>query len=227
MPAGRLLIASGVKLKRQGELHAISQKTWRSASILPKLKAIDWRNCGESKTNWPTGRVQTTAQIALPFYFMVAGGAAQSTVGLMMTPWPAVIMIIAPISGRLSDKYPAGLLCGVGLVILTASLGLMLNVPPTAELSGVAWRMALCGIGFGFFQSPNVRAIVSAAPRHRSGIAGGMMSTARLIGQTIGGAIVAAMFAITGKSKPIALALEPSRFSVTKCVLICKKAFLW
>ena len=141
-----------------------------------------------------TYAAQTIAQIALPFYFQVAGGATQAAVGLMMTPWPAVIMIVAPVSGRLSDRYPAGLLCGVGLAVLTGGLCLMLRIAPDASLADVAWRMALCGIGFGFFQSPNVRAIVSAAPANRSGVASGMMSTARLTGQTIGGAVVAMIF---------------------------------
>ena len=144
-----------------------------------------------------TYAAQTIAQIALPFYFQVAGGATQAAVGLMMTPWPAVIMIIAPISGRLSDRYPAGLLCGLGLAVLTGALCLMLRIAPDASLADVAWRMALCGIGFGFFQSPNVRAIVSAAPANRSGVASGMMSTARLTGQTIGGAVVAMIFGFT------------------------------
>jgi DHA2 family multidrug resistance protein-like MFS transporter len=57
--------------------------------------------------------------------------------------------------------------------------------------------MMVCGIGFGFFQSPNNRAIISAAPRHRSGAASGMLSTARLTGQTIGGVMVALLFAFT------------------------------
>ena len=140
---------------------------------------------------------QTIAQIALPFYFLVAGGLAQGTVGLMMTAWPAVIMIVAPVSGRLSDRYPAGLLCGVGLVVLAAGLGLMLFVPPDASLPQVAWRMAICGIGFGFFQSPNVRALISAAPRNRGGVASGMMSTARLTGQMLGGLTVAMVFGFT------------------------------
>jgi DHA2 family multidrug resistance protein-like MFS transporter len=144
-----------------------------------------------------TYAAQTIAQISLPFFFQVVGGVSQAMVGLMLTPWPAVIMIVAPVSGRLSDRYPAGLLCGVGLAILTVGLGLLLQIAPDASLENVAWRMAVCGIGFGFFQSPNVRAIVSAAPRNRSGVASGMMSTARLTGQTIGGVIVAMVFGFT------------------------------
>ena len=58
--------------------------------------------------------------------------------------------------------------------------------------------MALCGAGFGLFQSPNNRAIITSAPRERSGGASGMLGTARLLGQTIGAALVALMFSLAG-----------------------------
>ncbi len=140
---------------------------------------------------------QTVAYLALPFYFQVAGGFSQSHVGLLITPWPAVVVFIAPLSGRLSDKYPAGLLGGIGLAVLTVGLLLARQLPPDAAFVDVVWRMMICGIGFGFFQSPNNRAIITAAPRHRSGAASGMLSTARLTGQTVGGVTVALVFAIT------------------------------
>jgi DHA2 family multidrug resistance protein-like MFS transporter len=140
---------------------------------------------------------QTVAFLALPFYFAVAGGMSQSRIGLLITPWPAVVVIVAPIAGRLSDKYPAGLLGGLGLAVLTAGLLLMLALPADPAFLDVVWRMMVCGIGFGFFQSPNNRALISAAPRARSGVAGGVLSTARLTGQTIGGVMVAVIFALT------------------------------
>ena len=140
---------------------------------------------------------QTVAFLALPFYFAIAGGMSQSHIGLLITPWPAVVVVVAPIAGRLSDKYPAGLLGGVGLAVLTVGLLLMLGLPPDPPFAEVVWRMMVCGIGFGFFQSPNNRALISAAPRARSGVASGVLSTARLTGQTIGGVAVAVIFALT------------------------------
>ena len=140
---------------------------------------------------------QTIAFLALPFTFAVAGGMSQSHVGLLMTPWPAVVVIVAPIAGRLSDSYSAGLLGGIGLAVLTAGLLLMVALPPDPTFLTVVWRMMACGIGFGFFQSPNNRALISAAPRSRSGVASGLLSTARLTGQTIGGVIVSIIFALT------------------------------
>ena len=58
--------------------------------------------------------------------------------------------------------------------------------------------MAVCGLGFGLFQSPNNRTIVSAAPKARSGAAGGMLATARLLGQTTGAVAVGVAFHLAG-----------------------------
>jgi MFS transporter, DHA2 family, multidrug resistance protein len=141
---------------------------------------------------------QTAAFLALPFYFAVAGGMSQSRIGLLITPWPAVVVVVAPIAGRLSDRYPAGLLGGVGLGVLTAGLLAMLTLPADPGFVSVAWRMMVCGAGFGLFQTPNNRAMLTAAPRSRSGVASGMVSTARLTGQTIGGVMVAVVFGLAG-----------------------------
>lgn len=139
---------------------------------------------------------QSIAYLALPFYFAVAGGMSQSHIGLLITPWPAVVVVVAPIAGRLSDRYPAGLLGGIGLAVLCAGLVSLLSLPPDPPFAQVVWRMMLCGAGFGFFQSPNNKALISAAPRSRSGVASGVLSTARLTGQTIGGVTVALTFGL-------------------------------
>jgi DHA2 family multidrug resistance protein-like MFS transporter len=60
----------------------------------------------------------------------------------------------------------------------------------------VVWRMMIAGIGFGFFQSPNNRALIAAAPRSRSGVASGVLATARLTGMTTGGVTVAVIFGL-------------------------------
>ena len=137
---------------------------------------------------------QTIMYLAVPFYFAIAGGMSQTHIGLLITPWPAVVMIVAPIAGRLSDHYPAGLLGGVGLAVLCGGLLTMLSLPPDPPALDVVWRMLISGAGFGFFQSPNNRALIAGAPRSRSGAASGVISTARLTGQTIGGVIVAIIF---------------------------------
>jgi len=148
---------------------------------------------------------QTMAFLALPFWFVAASGASQTQIGMLMTPWPLMLVVIAPIAGRLSDRHSAGLLGGLGLAVMSIGLLLVLNLAPDAGFWNVAWRMALCGAGFGFFQTPNNRTLIGSAPRERSGAASGMLSTARLLGQTTGGALLALVFGLsTGAGENIA-----------------------
>jgi DHA2 family multidrug resistance protein-like MFS transporter len=137
---------------------------------------------------------QMLAFVSLPFLFQSVLGRSVVETGLLMTPWPLAVAFAAPLAGRLADRYPAGLLGGIGLAVFASglfSLSLLGDNPATLD---IVWRMALCGLGFGFFQSPNNRTIVGAAPRERSGAAGGMLATARLLGQTTGAVSVAAGF---------------------------------
>jgi len=106
-------------------------------------------------------------------------------------------VVMAPIAGWLADEYPAGLLGGIGLAVMTAGLLLVLFMPMPPSSADVAWRLAVCGIGFGFFQSPNNRLMIASAPRDRAGAGSGMLSTSRLFGQTTGSALVAVVFGLT------------------------------
>jgi DHA2 family multidrug resistance protein-like MFS transporter len=115
-----------------------------------------------------------------------------------MTPWPIAIGIAAPIAGRFADRMSAGLLGGVGLAVFALGLFLLSRLGAAPHNFDIAWRMAVCGLGFGMFQSPNNRTIVSAAPKPRSGAAGGMLATARLLGQTTGAVAVGVAFHLVG-----------------------------
>ncbi|HJQ59042.1 MAG TPA: MFS transporter, partial [Vineibacter sp.] len=139
---------------------------------------------------------QGTAFVALPFYLQDGLGLSQVDTGLLMTAWPVALAIAAHISGRLADRYPAGLLGGLGLALLCAGMLLLAFLPAQPGYLDIAWRMAVCGVGFGVFQPPNNRVLVGSVPRERSGSAGGVLSTARVMGQTIGAALVALVFGV-------------------------------
>ncbi len=138
---------------------------------------------------------QMAALVALPFEIERLGHGAVAT-GLLMTPWPVAVGFAAPVAGRLADRYPAGILGAAGLATLALGLLLLAALPEGGSAGALIWRMALCGLGFGLFQSPNNRTLILAAPRARSGAAGGMLGTARLLGQTVGAAGVAILFRI-------------------------------
>ncbi|HTQ13023.1 MAG TPA: MFS transporter [Rhizomicrobium sp.] len=137
---------------------------------------------------------QMLAMVSLPFFLQEDFHYSAVQTGLLLTPWPLAIMAAAPLSGRLADRYSAGLLGGIGLGIFAAGLLALAFLPVHPGWLDIAWRMALAGAGFGIFQSPNNRAMIGAAPKERSGGASGMLGTARLLGQTTGAAIVALLF---------------------------------
>lgn len=151
---------------------------------------------------------QGLAFVSLPFLFIHTLGRSQVETGFLMTPWPVVVAIMAPIAGFLADRYRAGILGGIGLAILSLGMVLLATLPAGADAFDVGWRMAVCGCGFGFFQAPNMKALMLSAPAARAGGASGMVATARLTGQTVGAALAAFCFSFGDASGPVyALAL--------------------
>ena len=132
------------------------------------------------------------AFLAMPFWFQAALHRDQVQTGLLMTPWPVGVGLVAPFAGRLADRIPAAILGSAGLLVLAIGLGLLTQLNGDSSTLDILWRMALCGLGFGFFQAPNNRTMLGSAPRDRSGAAGGLLATARLTGMT-GGATIAAL----------------------------------
>ena len=134
------------------------------------------------------------AYVALPFYFETVLHRDAVQTGLLMTGWPAALALAAPIAGSLSDKMQAAILGSFGLCILALGLALLALMPADASAVNILWRMALCGFGFGFFQAPNNRTLLSSAPRERAGAAGGMLAISRIVGFTCGATLAAAFF---------------------------------
>lgn len=147
---------------------------------------------------------QALAFVALPFLLQTTLGYTQVETGFLITPWPVVVAFMAPIAGRLSDRYPAGALGGVGLALMAIGMALLALMPADPPIWDIAWRMAVCGAGFGFFQSPNLRAIMMSAPASRAGGASGMVGTVRLLGQASGAALVAACFNVSDTQGAVA-----------------------
>ncbi|MBC8736342.1 MFS transporter [Paraburkholderia sp. UCT31] len=162
---------------------------------------------------------QMLAFVSLPFLLQETLGMSQVETGLLMTPWPAIIIIAAPVAGVLSDRISAGWLGGVGLAAMTVGLLLLATLGPHPDALQISWRMALCGAGFGIFQSPNNRTMLSSAPRERSGGASGMLGTARLTGQTLGAALVALIFGVAPQSGTIIALYVAAGFSAVAAVV--------
>ncbi len=139
---------------------------------------------------------QNVAMIALPFLYLDSFHFSTITTGLLMTPWPLATMIVSPIAARYVERHNPGATAALGMAVFIAGVLLLQFADANPSEWNIAWRMAVCGIGFGLFQTPNNIVMVMATPVNRSGGAGGVQSTARLVGQTLGATIVSSVFAL-------------------------------
>jgi len=129
--------------------------------------------------------------ISMPFALMNVLHRGPVATGLLITPWPVAIIVVAPFVGRLADRYPAALLSSIGLCISATGFLLLRLMSASPSDFDIAWRIFIAGAGFGLFQPPNNKAMLITAPLIRTGGASGMISVARLFGQTVGGMLVA------------------------------------
>ena len=162
---------------------------------------------------------QMLAMVALPFYLQHACGYSDVQTGLLLTAWPAVIMIVAPVAGVLVERIHAGLLGGAGLAAMATGLFLLAWLPEHPTDFDLIWRLILCGAGFGLFQSPNNSILIASAPPARSGSASGMLATARLVGQTTGAALMALLFHLLPQNSTHAALMIAGGFALAAAVI--------
>lgn len=166
---------------------------------------------------------QMLALVSIPFFFQRVLHLSEVATGLLLTPWPLATMVAAPLASKLMGRINAGLLSGIGLLIFATSLFLLATMPAHPTYSDIIWRMALGGIGFGTFLTPNNSTIIASAPRERSGGASGMLGMSRLLGQTIGAAFAAVMFGLfPGHSMHYSLSLGAAIAVVSAAVSLLR-----
>jgi DHA2 family multidrug resistance protein-like MFS transporter len=115
---------------------------------------------------------QILVYVSLPFLFQSVQHRSAVETGLLVAPWPLLVVFAAPIAGRLTTRYPAALLGSLGLAALAAGLACLAAMPAQPSVPDVGRRMAVCGVGFGCFQTPNNTPLMTAGPANRSGAAG-------------------------------------------------------
>lgn len=150
-----------------------------------------------------TFAAQGIAFVALPFLFLKTLGLSLIETGALLMPWPLAVGMLAPIVGPLTDRLSAAILGGTGLLIMAAGLGLMATLPEQAGTFDIVWRLMLCGMGFGLFQTPNMRMLILSSPQRRSGSAGGVAATSRLSGQAVGASVAALCLSVSEAGGPM------------------------
>ncbi|MHA0876147.1 DHA2 family efflux MFS transporter permease subunit [Enterobacter pasteurii] len=148
---------------------------------------------------------QGIAFIALPFLFQSVYGYSPLVSALLFTPWPLGIVLIAPHAGRWADTISAPPISTLGLMIFAVGLGLLATLPASPAMWDICLRCLVCGIGFGCFQSPNNREMLSNVTRDHASFASGVLSIMRTFGQCLGAAVVGVM--LTAEGRPVHAAL--------------------
>lgn len=174
----------------------------QSAPVVPidllRIRPIAFAVCA----SFFTFAAQMSAYVSLPFYFQEVLHRPHLQVGLLIGAWPLGTVLVAPLVGRLSDRFSPALLSGIGATAMSAGLLWVALLPQTASNPWIIAGMLVTGMGFGFFQTPNNRALLSSAPRSRGGAAGGLQATTRVFGQSFGTALVALAFGVSSVQGP-------------------------
>jgi len=143
--------------------------------------------------------------IAMPFTLETVFQRPATVTGFLITPWAVGVATMSFLIGRWTDRVPAVLLSSLGLAVTGCGFALLWLLPPDASNLDIIWRTWLAGSGFGMFQPPNNRVMMLAAPRGREGSASGLVSVARLGGQTLGALLVASVFRFSTHASTLCL----------------------
>jgi MFS family permease len=136
-----------------------------------------------------------TATFLLPFLLQQGSGFSPIEAGLLLTPVPITMALVAPFSGAASDRFGPRALASAGMAVMVVALLSLTQLPLTFTLPDLTWRLMLLGLGQGLFMSPNSSAVLGSVPRHRVGTASGTLAQMRVNGQALGIALSAAIVA--------------------------------
>jgi EmrB/QacA subfamily drug resistance transporter len=135
-----------------------------------------------------------TITFLIPFYLIQGRSLTPSRTGLLMMIQPAIMLITAPISGIVSDRIGTRRPSMLGMAMMGCGLLVLAQLHADTSLRLVIVGLFLTGLGNGMFMVPNNSAMMGAAPRHRQGIASGVLATARYIGMILGVGVSGAIF---------------------------------
>ncbi len=130
----------------------------------------------------------------LPFYWQTLRGLSAEQTGLYLLPMPLCLMVVAPMSGRLSDVWGARGIATTGLLTVSAALFLLARIDASTPVVSVLWRFGLFGVGMGMFLAPNNNSVMSSAPAESRGVAAGLLAMFRFTGQSGGVAFAGTLF---------------------------------
>lgn len=129
----------------------------------------------------------------LSIYLQNVRGYTSRTAGLFLITAPAVQALFSGAAGRLSDSHSPYRLASFGMALSGIGIAMLVFVKETTSLPFILLALAILGLGFAFFSSPNTNAIMSCVEKSQYGVASSVMSTSRTLGQAASTAMITAV----------------------------------
>ena len=162
----------------------------------------------------------------LNYHLQYIKGFDSQTAGIILLTAPLFQVILAPIAGRLSDKYVPQILAALGMALGTVSLVLFSFLGENTSLEFLMISMVIYGIGFGLFSPPNTNVIMSSVPPKDTSVASAAVATMRTVGQAMSLGILILVFAFVMGDVPIVrqyypLLISSCQITCIICVVLC------
>jgi EmrB/QacA subfamily drug resistance transporter len=138
---------------------------------------------------------QASIQFLMPFYLQEIRGFSATKMGWMIIANSAVIVLVAPVAGWLSDRLGSRLLCTTGAALIVIAQYIIASLTIESPVAHIVIPLAVSGLGWGLFNSPNQSAVLGSVRKDQAGVASGMTITTARIGIAIGFALASAIFA--------------------------------
>ena len=160
------------------------------------------------------------------YHFQYIMGLDSKMSGLLLIVTPVMMAILAPISGRLSDRIDPQKLAAIGMGFVTLAITILCFLNESTPLYVILTAMFLQGIGYGLFSSPNTNAIMSSVPKEETSSASASLAAVRVIGQTFSMGMLTVIFAYIMGNVAIVpeyypLLMESSRMSCIISAVLC------
>ena len=162
----------------------------------------------------------------LNYHLQYIKGFDSQSAGMVLLVAPLCQVVLAPIAGRLSDKYVPQILAAIGMALGTISLFLFSFLSAETPIEFLIMSMIIYGVGFGLFSPPNTNVIMSSVPPKDTSVASAAVSTMRTVGQAMSMGILTLIFAFVMGDVPIVeqyypLLISSCQITCLICVVLC------
>ena len=159
---------------------------------------------------------QSAIGVLMPFYLQNLVGFTPSQMGWIIIGGSAVIILVAPVAGWLSDRLGSRMLCSAGAAIIVVAQFLIGSLTLRSSIFQMVLPQVLVGLGWALFNSPNQSAILSTVPRDKIGAASGMTVTTARIGGAIGIALSGTILTVSLSAAGLTPEARPVTFRLSE-----------